>query len=179
MMSRTRHLPALIRADLLDHLEHLEDSIARLTRAALGTIREHAALRRRFDQLVTVKGIAAASALQILAELEALPADMSARQWVAHAGLDPRRYESGSSIHKPTRISKVGNRHLRRALFFPAMVAARCEPQVRAYYQHFLGRGKKPMQANVAVMRKLLHAIHGMFSTGTVFRGDKFYAGTA
>src|SRR5262249_17492495 len=62
-----------------------------------------------FAHLVSVKGIAAASALAILAELAVLPQDMSAREWVAHAGLDPRRHESGTSVKGPVRISKVGN----------------------------------------------------------------------
>ena len=101
---------------------------------------------------------------------------MSPRQWVAHAGLDPRHYESGSSVRAATRISKVGNRHLRAALFMPAMVAARYEPRVKAYYEKLIARGKKPIQAVVAVMRKLLHAIHGMFHNDAVFEGTKFYA---
>ena len=117
-----------------------------------------------------------ASALRLLAELCVLPADMTPRQWVAHAGLDPRHFESGSSVRAPTRISKVGNRHLRAALFMPAMVAARYEPRVRAYYEKLIERGKKPLQAIVAVMRKLLHAIHGMLEHDQDFNGEKFFA---
>ena len=48
---------------------------------------------------------------------------MTVRQWVAHAGLDPRAHQSGTSVDKPARISKVGNAHIRRALFMPALVA--------------------------------------------------------
>ncbi len=81
---------------------------------------------------MSVRGIATTSALRILAELAVLPADMTPRQWVAHAGLDPRALESGTSLHKPARISKKGNRHLRAALYMPAMVAVREEPDVRA-----------------------------------------------
>ena len=76
------------------------------------------------------------------------------------------------------RISKVGNRHLRAALFLPAMVASQHEPRVRAFYEALLARGKKPMQALVAVMRKLLHAIHGMFRHDADFDGTKFFAQT-
>ena len=104
-----------------------------------------------------------------------MPDGMAARQWVAHAGLDPRHFESGSSVDKPTRISKTGNRHVRAALYMPALVAIRSEPNVQAFYQAMLGRGKKPMQAIVAVMRKLLHAIHGMFKHNQDFVGEKFY----
>ena len=133
-------------------------------------------IKRCFELLVSVKGIADASAIALLAELAVLPEDMTTRQWVAHAGLDPRHFESGSSVRAPTRISKVGNRHLRAALFMPAMVAARYEPCVRAYYEKLIERGKKPLQAIVAVMRKLLHAIHGMFRHDAIFNGEKFYA---
>jgi transposase len=44
---------------------------------------------------------------------------MTVRQWVAYSGLDPVHQVSGSSMHKPSRISRAGNRHLRRALFMP------------------------------------------------------------
>ncbi len=57
----------------------------------------------------------------------------------------------------------------------PALVASRREPNVRAFYQHLLEKGKKPLQALVAVMRKLLHAIFGMFKSDEEFDGEKFY----
>jgi hypothetical protein len=44
----------------------------------------------------------------------------------------------------------------------PALVAIQHEANVRAFYQKLIARGKKPLQAIVAVMRKLLHAIYGM-----------------
>ena len=97
-----------------------------------------------------------------------LPKDMRAREWVAHAGLDPRRQESGTSLKGQVRVSKVGNRHLRRALYMPAIVAVQHEPRIKAFYEKLLARGKKPMQANVAVMRKLLHAIYGMLHNGEI-----------
>lgn len=86
------------------------------------------------------------------------------------AGLDVRRYESGTSVSKPGHISKESNARLRRALYMPAQVAIQNEPHVRAFYEKFIGRGKKPMVAIVAVMRKLLHSIYGMPGTQPRFR---------
>jgi transposase len=101
---------------------------------------------------------------------------MTARQWVAHAGLDPRHHQSGTSIHKPARISLAGNRYLRAALFMPALVATQHDPHIPAFYQKLVDRGKtNKMQAIVAVMRKLLHALHGMLRTDSDFVGEKFY----
>ena len=101
--------------------------------------------------------------------------DLAAPQWVAHAGLDPRPYDSGTSIHRPRRISEVGNRHLRAALYMPALVAIQHEPNVKAFYNKLIAAGKKPMQAVVAVMRKLLHSIWGMLKHDQDFDGEKFF----
>ena len=57
----------------------------------------------------------------------------------------------------------------------PALVAIQAEPNVRAFYEKLIARGKKPMQAVIAVMRKLLHAIFGMLKHGEDFDGEKFY----
>ena len=168
--------PLAIRESIDRHIDAINAEIEALTRSALEVVQSDAELHQRFAHLVSVKGIAQASAITLLAELSVLPADMSARQWVAHAGIDPKHSESGTSVKAAVRISKVGNRHLRAALFLPAMVASQHEPRVRAFYERLLAQGRKPMQALVAVMRKLLHAIHGMFQHDTDFDGTKFFA---
>ena len=173
---RCREFPEVLEAESIAHLEFLKTSIQRLTHEALVIIEAHPRLQRWYTHLVSVKGIATTSGIRLLAELAVLPDDMAARQWVAHAGLDPRHFESGTSVKKPTRISKIGNKYLRAALYMPALVAIQHEPNVKAFYEQLLVRAKKPMQAIVAVMRKLLHAIYGMFRHGRDFEGDKFYA---
>lgn len=57
----------------------------------------------------------------------------------------------------------------------PALVAVQHEPHVRAFYEKLLARGKQPIVATVAVMRKLVHAIYGMLKHGRAFEGEKFY----
>jgi len=83
------------------------------------------------DLLVSVTGIADASAIQILGELLVLPPDQKAKPWGALAGLDPRVHDSGSSVHKKPRLTKAGNRYLSMALFRPALSATRHDPFVR------------------------------------------------
>jgi transposase len=166
----------LIRRDVELHITQLERHVEKLEAHALEIIQSDPELARCFARLTSVRGIARVSALHILGELVVLPADMSARQWVAHAGLDPRAFDSGTSIHKPARISRRGNAHLRAALYMPALVAAQHEPHVKAFYAKLVSKGKAKMQAIVAIMRKLLHAIHGMLRTDTDFSGEKFFA---
>ena len=133
-------------------------------------------LQRLYRRLLSVTGIAQASAVQLLAELVVLPPDMAVRQWVAHAGLDPRPFDSGSSVHRPVRISKQGNARLRAALYFPAMTAMRHETHVTAFAQKLGTRGLTGLQVVAAVMRKLLHAIYGMWKHDSDWQGEKFFA---
>jgi transposase len=174
--SLSEALPAIIRRDVLRSIQTQQRAIDRLTRAAQEFIADDPELARRYELLLSLPGFGATSALHTLAELTLLPAGMGVRQWVAYAGLDPREYTSGTSVHKKVRISKAGNQHLRRSLYMPALVAVRHDPHVRAYYEHLLARGKTKMQALVATMRKLLHAIFGMFKHDQLFDGSKIYA---
>ena len=168
-------LPAVVRQDLRRSIAFHERALARLTTQARQLIASDPLFQERFQYLDSVPGIALASAIAILAELTMLSPDLDVRQWVAAAGIDPRQYSSGSSVHKKTRISKAGNRHLRRALYMPALVAVRHDLHLRAFYQHLLDNGKAKLQALVAVMRKLLHAIFGMFKHHQPYDGSKIY----
>lgn len=170
----TDDTPAVVVNDLAVNIRHLERRMAELERHARALIERTPPLQAAYAHLLSVRGIAQTSAIQLLGELLVLPADMTARQWVAHSGLDVRHVTSGTSVHKPPRISKRGNAHLRRILYMPALVAVQHEPHVRAFYDQLLAAGKTPLQALVAVMRKLLHAIYGMLRTDTDFDGAKF-----
>ena len=168
--------PPALRRDLERSLRSIRRALVRLSGEAVKIIERDPALKLRFDLLVSVHGsIAATSAIQILAELAVVSPGLDARQHVAYAGLDPRECSSGTSVHKKVRISKAGNAHLRRALYMPALVAIRRQPHLRAYYQHLRDRGKLKMVALIAVMRKLLHAIYGMFKHQQPFDGSKVY----
>jgi transposase len=169
--------PPALRRDLQRSLRSQSRALARLSGEAYKIIQQDPDLKLRFDLLVSIRhSIAATSAIQILAELAVLSPDFEVRQWVAYAGLDPRECTSGSSVHKKARISKAGNAHLRRALFMPALVAIRHQPQLRGFYQHLRAQGKPKMVALTAVMRKLLHAIYGMFKHQKPFDGSKVYS---
>lgn len=154
----------------------LEKQIESHRKGALALIQLHEKLSVALALIVGIKGIAEASAVQILAESMVLPDDMTAKQWVAHAGLDPRHFESGSSVAKKPRISKAGNKYIRQALYMPALVATHHEPNVKGYYRHLIeDNGLKKIQAICAVMRKLLHAIHGMLNNNAEFDCARFY----
>lgn len=160
--------------DIDVNIRHLQRRIIVVEHQIERVIGEAQKLSRQVEQLKSITGIADKTGPRILAELAGLPLDMTARQWVAYAGLDPRPYESGGTA-KPRRISKQGNRYLRDALYLPALVAIQRDEHVKGYYDQLVNRGKKPKQAIVAVMRKLLLAIWGMFRNDQEWQPEKFY----
>jgi transposase len=109
--------------------------IHKLRREAMTVVRLDDLLRKRYELLVSIPGIAQVGAMQLLAELATLPLDLTVREWVAHSGLDPAHEISGSSVRKASRISRAGNRHLRRALYMPGLVASRCDPHAKAFFE--------------------------------------------
>jgi transposase len=166
---------ALVINDIEVNIRHLDRRIEELEKQALKRVTASASIKEAHRHLTSVPGISHRSAVQLLAEILVLPKGLSVREWVAFAGLDVRRYESGTSVERPRRISRVGNVRLRRALYMPALVAIRCDEAIGAFYKKLIGKGKKPLVAIVAVMRKLLHAIYGMLKHGADFESSKFY----
>ncbi len=171
---RVRSHDAVIGNDIDVNVRHLKRRIQRLQVRAEEVVQSDVELTERFDRLMSVKGIAEVSAIRILAELMFLPEDMRSNQWVAYVGLDPVPNESGKMI-RTRRISKKGNKYLRAVLYMPALVAIKYSANVKAFYEKLLLRGKAKLQGIVAVMRKLLVAIWGMFKNRQNFDEEKFY----
>ncbi|MGZ8908284.1 MAG: IS110 family RNA-guided transposase [Methylobacter sp.] len=175
-LTATQETPKAVLKDAKLAITQLEKRIDRLTAEALILISKYPELKRVLTLLTGIKGIAETSAIALMGELLLLPPGLSNREWVKFAGLDPKAFDSGKSIHKKTRLSKAGNRHIRSALYMPTLSAKAHDPHVSAYFQHLVDNGKKPLQAVCAVMRKLLHAIHGMLKHDQPFDNTRFYA---
>jgi transposase len=167
--------PRCVRQDLRRSMAGLDKRVARLRRQAEAVVRSDSGMERKFEHLLGVPGIARASAIALLGELAGLDPEMTVRQWVAHSGLDPAHHLSGSSVHPPSRISRQGNGHLRRALYMPALAAIRCDPHLKAFYHLLQSRQKANLQALVAVARKMLHAIFGIFKNNHPYDGARLF----
>jgi len=89
---------------------------------------------------------------------------------VAYAGLNPSHHRSGTSIDRPTRISKIGNAALRSSLYMPALSAMRYNPAIAALVARLKSAGRlKPKQIVVAAMRKLLVICFSVLKIGQRF----------
>jgi transposase len=146
-------------ADLRAHIAQLDKRVKQIEAAAVAVIDRDPDLREQFLLISKARGFGRRTAVLLLTELAVLDPTMTTRELVAHAGLDPRVYESGSSVHRRVRISKVGNARIRAILYMNALSAIRHDRGAGLFAARLIARGKTRMQALVAVMRKLLHGI--------------------
>lgn len=174
-MKATVLTPAKLIRALERQLRRTEALIDELVAAAVALVETDPELKRKFARTDSAPGFAAKASIMVMGELVVLP-PMSATQWVAQAGIDVREVRSGTSVQRRPKISKRGNKRLREALFYPALTAAQCCPQARAFVERLVARGKTRLQAIVALMRKLLHAIHAMWQNDEDFDAAKLFA---
>lgn len=113
-------------------IEHLTSQLEAVDRAIGKTIDQDTELRRRRDLLLSVIGVGETLAALLLVEMPEPEVLRQSGEMVAYAGLNPSHHRSGTSIDRPTRISKIGNATLRSSLYMPALSAMRFNPAVAA-----------------------------------------------
>ncbi len=172
--AESNRLEAIISVDVVktsveEHVAYLDQQIEQ-TQALIRThINHHPRLKQQSALLDSLPGIGETTAALLLAEIVDVTQFASARQVAAYAGLVPRERRSGSSVRGRTRLSKIGNARLRKALYFPAITALRCSPFFKAWAEGLRGRGKCKMSVIGAAMRKLIHLAYGVLKTGKPF----------
>jgi transposase len=134
-------------------LRRLEKEVAQIE-AHLQTLRTQVPeLAQRAQKLEAIKGVGTLTALGVLAELPEL-GTLNRGQAAALAGLAPHPRESGQ--WRGQRRIGGGRPAVRRALYMAALVAARSNTQLKAFYQRLRLAGKPAKVALTAVMRKLI-----------------------
>jgi transposase len=151
-------------------ITHFTHQLEAIDRAIGETIDQDAELRGRRDLLLSVIGVGETLAALLMAQMPEPGILRRSGEMVAYAGLNPSHHRSGSSIDRPTRISKIGNATLRSSLYMPALSAMRFNPAVAALAARLKSTGRlKPKQIVVAAMRKLLVLCFGVLKTGKRF----------
>jgi len=97
----------------------------------------------------------------------------SKKQLTSYAGLDVREKQSGTSVKGKPRISKKGNKFLRKSLHLPALAAIRHDERYKAVFARLVNKHGIKMKAAVAVQRKLLELIYIVFKSNKNY--DKTY----
>ena len=107
----------------------------------------------------SIKGVGDYTLLVILPVI-AISKNKTAKEIQSYVGLNPVRYESGSSVMKKPKISKKGNSVIRRVLYLSSMVAIRTNEIIKKKYERLIKAGKRKRVALTACMAHLLRAIY-------------------
>lgn len=167
-LNRLETAPGTTAASIQNVLQVVRTQIKAIKAAIAQHIDQHPHLRDKAKLLDSIPGIGPATIAMLLAELrfELFPC---AKALSTYVGLSVREHSSGSSVRARARISKTGSTRVRRALYFPALVACTHNPVVSAFFQRLISHGKTKMQALCASMRKLLHIAYGVLKSAKPF----------
>lgn len=165
--NRLETAPKPVRPSVKRVITDLKKEIDNIQRLIKDHIDNNPDLKAQSELLQTIPGIGEKTARLLLGEIE-FRQFSSARALAAYAGVTPRRYQSGTSLNR-TRLSKIGNGRIRRALYFPAIVAVRYNQIINLFARRLRENGKTPMQVIGAAMRKLLHIAYGVIKNNRPF----------
>jgi transposase len=153
----------------------IEATIAFLTRQIeaidaeiAGVIDDDPTLRGKRELLESIPGIGERVATTLLGELPQMTEFRNGKALAAFVGLCPREFRSGTSV-AASWLSKVGNTHVRRVLYMPAITAMRCNPVLAAFATRLRTNGKRPKQIIAAVMRRMLILAYGVLKSARPF----------
>jgi transposase len=169
----------LVLASLQTVLETLASQLEAVERAIKEHLAAHSELRTNLELLTSIVGIGVVTAAKLLAEFGDIEHYESAKAAAADAGLTPSTFESGTSVRRRPRLSKMGKAGIRGALYWPAITAMRRCPGCKAYAERLAARGKAKKVIIGAVMRKLVHIIYGVLKHRTPYDPTKVFGPTA
>jgi len=118
--------------------------------------------------VTSIDGIGDSTGAAFLAEIGDISNFPSYKSLIAFAGLDPSVYQSGK-FQGTSRISKRGNRHLRRLVYLMTIGVIRCNAFFKAYFLKRKQDGLPFRKAVMATAHKLLRTIFAMLSNKTHF----------
>lgn len=126
-------------------------------------------IKEKIDQVCTIPGVGLQTAVTVIAETNGFNLILNSRQLVSYAGLDVIQKKSGTSVRGRMHISKQGNPHLRRCLYFPSLSAVRYNMPMQNLYHRIVEKQAIKMKGYVAVQRKMLMLIYTLWKKNEAY----------
>jgi transposase len=147
-------------------LDKQEQEIRTEIRALIATDEE---IKKMGGVICSIPGVGLLTAATVVAETNGFELIRNKRQLASYAGFDVREKQSGTSVKGKPKISKRGNKYLRKVMHLPALAAIRHDERFKAVFIRLVSKHGIKMKAAVAVQRKLLEMIF------TIYKTDKKY----
>ncbi len=156
---RARGAASRIRSQIRAHVDWLNRQIDELDHDIGKNVRSSPAWRERDELFRSAPGVGPVVSTILLAELPEL-GSVSHKQIAALVGVAPLNCDSGTKRGK--RVIWGGRARVRAALYMATLVATRCNPTIRAFYERLLAMHKPKKLALTACMHKLLIMLNAM-----------------
>ena len=150
-------------------IDDLDKAIAKVKAQISSTIDDDPDLKQRTALLQSIPGLGDRTIPQLLAYVGRPERFKSVKALIAYAALTPLIRQSGTSLDKRKGTHPLGHQELKRALYFPAMVAGRYNPVVAAFWAKLKAQNKPGKVIVVACMHKLLAIAYGVLRSGKPF----------
>jgi transposase len=158
-----------VRKSLRTHIAWLERELSHTDRGLAQAIRESPVWREKEALLRSAPGVGPVVTTTLLATLPEL-GTLPGKQIAALVGVAPLNRDSGTLRGKRTVWG--GRAQIRAVLYMAALVAARFNPVIRAFYQRLRAAGKTKKVGLTACMRKLLIILNAMLKHRTPWRTE-------
>jgi len=130
-------------------------------------------VKKEIKNIISIPGIGKLTAVIVLAETNGFELIRNKKQLTSYAGLDVKEKQSGTSVRGKPRISKKGNRSLRKAMYLPSLSAVKYDENFKGQYVRIVSKHGIKKKGLIAVQRKMLELIYTLFKNKTVY--DKNY----
>lgn len=150
-------------------IKQLDKQILKCKKEVELLIQSDEELKQKVEKIATIKGLGILTIATIISETLGFEQFENVKQVVSYAGYDVVQRESGTSIKGKTKISKKGNKYIRNALYFPAMVACRYNEDLKSDYIRIIQKKPSKMIGQVAIQRKLLVLVYTLWKKDEEF----------
>ncbi len=154
------------------HIDQLVNDLKGVEERIWASLEEDENRKDIWTRLQTIRGIGRLSATRLIAHIGEIERFTHPGSLVSLAGIAVKQRESGSSVRGRAQMDRHGRQSLRQILYMCALVSLRWDKHMRQWAQRLKERGKPSKVVIVAVMRKLLHIVYGVWKNECDYKAE-------
>jgi len=132
-------------------------------------IQQDKTVEEKISYMTSIPGVSVLTAATILGETNGFELIRNKRQLTSYAGFDVKEKVSGTSVHGKPKISKRGNKYLRKCLHLPSLCSVKYILEYRELYTRIVSKNGIKLKALIAVQRKMLELTYVLVKNQAVY----------
>jgi transposase len=122
-------------------------------------ISDNPEVNQTFTKITAIKGVGMILGATMIASTNNFKSFDRWRKFACYVGTAPFEHLSGTSYRGRTRVSVLGNRHIKSTLWLAALSSIQYNPEMKEYYHRKVDEGKPKLAVLNGVCNKLLSRI--------------------